>query len=137
MEPTLYTVDRAGAGLLSTMAHPRGGDWLLDELHGLRRVGVEVLVSALTDSEEAELGLADEATACATAGLKFVGIPIPDRSVPDGETRPRRASPERALPEAAPCAAVSVPAGNHPHLSGLAWPGRSSFELELSGYGER
>jgi protein-tyrosine phosphatase len=86
MRPRLYTVTLAGAGPLSIMAYPRGGDWLLDELHGLRRIGVEVLVCALTDAERVELGLVDEAAACATAGLRFVGIPIPDRGVPDDAT---------------------------------------------------
>src|SRR6266511_4879353 len=31
MRPTLYTVTRAGAGRLSIMARPGGGDWLLEE----------------------------------------------------------------------------------------------------------
>lgn len=86
MRPRLYTVPRAGAGRLSIMARPRGGDWLADELHGLRHIGVKVLVCALTDPEQVELGLAEEATACATAGMAFVAIPIPDRGVPDEET---------------------------------------------------
>ena len=43
MKPRLYTIPRAGAGRLSIMARPRGGDWLTDELHGLRHIGVEVL----------------------------------------------------------------------------------------------
>jgi protein-tyrosine phosphatase len=86
MRPTLYTVTRAGAGWLSIMARPRGGDWLLEELHGLRRIGVEVLVCALTEAEQVELGLTEEATACTTAGLEFVAIPIPDRGVPDEHT---------------------------------------------------
>jgi hypothetical protein len=34
MRPRLYTVTRAGAGRLSIMAHPRGGDWLAEELLG-------------------------------------------------------------------------------------------------------
>jgi hypothetical protein len=37
---------------------PRGGAWLLDELHALRRIGVEVLVCALTDAEQIQLGRA-------------------------------------------------------------------------------
>ena len=86
MRPSLYTVARAGPGRLSIMARPRGGDWLAEELHGLRRLGVEVLVCALTAPEQAELGLAEEATACATAGLAFRAIPIPDRGVPEEQT---------------------------------------------------
>jgi protein-tyrosine phosphatase len=86
MRPSLYTVARPGPGHLSIMARPRGGDWLAEELQGLRRLGVEVLVCALTATEQAELGLAEEATACATAGLAFVAVPIPDRGVPEEQT---------------------------------------------------
>jgi protein-tyrosine phosphatase len=46
---------------------------------------VAVLVCALSDTEQIELGLAEEATACITAGLEFVTIPIPDRGLPDDE----------------------------------------------------
>ena len=46
MKLTLYPITRSGAGRLSMMARPRGGAWLFDELHALRRIGVEVLVCA-------------------------------------------------------------------------------------------
>ena len=36
----------------------------------------------LTDAEAEELGLNDESTECAAAGISFVNVPIPDRSVP-------------------------------------------------------
>jgi len=83
VRPTLYTVHRDGPGRLSIMARPRGGDWLDDELRALRHSGVDVLVCALPDAERRELGLAGEAAAATRAGLGFVAIPIPDRSVPD------------------------------------------------------
>ncbi len=83
MRPTIYSVHRDGPGRLSTMAKPRGDDWLDDELRALRRVGVDVLVCALPESERLEVGLAGEAAAAQHAGLEFVTIPIPDRSVPD------------------------------------------------------
>jgi protein-tyrosine phosphatase len=82
LRPTLYTVSRDGPGRLSTMAKPRGDDWLDDELHALRSAGVDVLVCALTEPERQELGLAGEPTAARRAGLEFVAIPIGDRSVP-------------------------------------------------------
>jgi hypothetical protein len=44
MTSRLHTVRRCGPGRLSTMARPRGGDWLADELAALRRRGVDVLV---------------------------------------------------------------------------------------------
>jgi protein-tyrosine phosphatase len=83
MHPTLYTVQRHGPGRLSTMAKPRGGDWLEDELRGLCRLGVDVLVCALPAAELEEVDLADEPRAAELAGLEFVWIPIADRAVPD------------------------------------------------------
>ncbi|GAA2105407.1 protein-tyrosine phosphatase family protein [Actinomadura alba] len=83
MRPTLYTVDHPGPGRLSTMAKPRGGDWLHDEMTALNAEGVDVLVCALTPLELDETGLGAEALSAQVAGLRFVAIPIPDRDVPD------------------------------------------------------
>ena len=58
MRSALYVVDTPAPGRLATMAHPRGGDWLEDECAGLADAGVDLLVSALTDSELQELSLA-------------------------------------------------------------------------------
>ncbi|GGT55703.1 hypothetical protein GCM10010271_69510 [Streptomyces kurssanovii] len=65
------------------MARPRGADWLEDEMGALRSAGVDVLVCGLTQAELDELGLALEARAAADAGLRFVAVPVPDRTVPD------------------------------------------------------
>ncbi|MFF3691297.1 tyrosine protein phosphatase [Streptomyces sp. NPDC002187] len=83
MRPTLFTIDLPGPGRLSTMARPRGNDWLEDEMTALSACGVDTLVCALTRPELDELGLADEPRAAVAAGLRFVAIPIPDRTVPD------------------------------------------------------
>ncbi len=64
------------------MPHPRGGDWLDDELQSLAKAGVNVLVSLLTTDEVAELELHDEERLCGDCGLRFISFPIPDRSVP-------------------------------------------------------
>ena len=45
---------------LAIITRPRGGDWLSDELSALKREGVGVVVSCLTDAEEHELGLAHD-----------------------------------------------------------------------------
>ncbi|MER8186472.1 tyrosine protein phosphatase [Kitasatospora sp. NPDC094015] len=83
MRAALFTVDLPGPGRLSTMARPRGADWLEDEMAALVRAGVDVLVCALTGPELGELGLAAEGRAARAAGLRFVPVPIPDRCVPD------------------------------------------------------
>ncbi|GLW56965.1 protein-tyrosine phosphatase family protein [Kitasatospora phosalacinea] len=82
MRPTLFTIERPGPGRLSTMARPRGGDWLADELAALAALGVTELVSALTAAECAELGLTAEAECARAAGLRFTAVPVPDRTVP-------------------------------------------------------
>ncbi|GAA5017665.1 tyrosine protein phosphatase [Kitasatospora paranensis] len=83
MRPTLFTVDRPAPGRLSTMARPRGGDWLRDEMAALAAAGVDILVCLLTADESAELGLVDEAVEAVAAGLRFVPVPVPDLTVPD------------------------------------------------------
>ncbi len=83
MRPELFIIGRAGPGTLSTMARPRGGDWLDDEMRNLAMAGVSVLVSLLTDAEMSELGLAGEAEAAQAAGLAFCRLPTLDRRVPD------------------------------------------------------
>lgn len=85
MRPTIYTVSHAGPGTVSTMAHPPGGDLLAPYVRGLRRLGVDVLVSAQTDSERVECELEEQASVVADAGLKFVCVPIEDRTAPLGE----------------------------------------------------
>jgi len=67
---------------LGIMARPRGNDWLLNDLQALKQLGVDVIVSALTAEEAEELGLSEEAEACAESGLLFAPFPIEDRSLP-------------------------------------------------------
>ena len=84
MKPTLFVIERDGPGRLATMACPRGGDWLDDELGALQTEGVDVLVSALTNSELAELQLSAEPELARQAGLTYISFPIPDRGAPEG-----------------------------------------------------
>src|SRR5262245_40290297 len=83
MPPELFTIQRDGPGQLSTMAAPRGGDRLADEMANLAGSGVGVLVSHLTDAEMAELQLTNEAEFAQAAGLVFYRLPTPDREIPD------------------------------------------------------
>ncbi|MCY1080228.1 phosphatase domain-containing putative toxin [Archangium lansingense] len=82
MHTPIYWVETGVAGRLGIMARPRAGDWLADEVQGLRDSGVDGLVSLLTPEEEAELGLQGEHQACENAGLRFLSLPIADRGVP-------------------------------------------------------
>lgn len=67
---------------LATMARPRGGDWLEDELLHLRRLGVDLLVSALTGAEQRELDLEAEPQLAPQVGLDFLRLPIVDLGLP-------------------------------------------------------
>lgn len=64
------------------MPRPRGGDWLEDEIRAWRTAGVDRVVSLLTPDEVTALELDPEATECRAAGIEYVSVPIPDRSVP-------------------------------------------------------
>jgi protein-tyrosine phosphatase len=83
MRSDLYTINRTRTGTLHTMARPRSGDWLDDEMSALAAGGIGVLVSLLTDAEMTELGLTAEPEAAQTAGLVFYRLPTPDRHVPE------------------------------------------------------
>ena len=82
MRPHIFTVSWDGPGTISTMAHPPGGDLLAPYARALRRIGVDVLVSAQTDDERVECNLVEQAAVVRDAGLQFVGIPIEDRTAP-------------------------------------------------------
>jgi protein-tyrosine phosphatase len=68
---------------LAIIPRPRGQDWLPDDIGFLQRAGVDVIVSALTASENEELGLVDENHCCQSCGVDFLSFPIEDRSVPN------------------------------------------------------
>lgn len=78
----LYTVRQLPAGKVSIMPHPRGGDWLADEMKALYYEGVDVMVSLLTPEEVGELDLRSEAEVCQHLGIAYFSYPIPDHHVP-------------------------------------------------------
>ena len=82
MVPKVYPVAGPWPGQLFVSSRPRGGDWLKDEVAGWRNYGIDILISLLTEEEERELDLVDEASEAQKHGLAFVSYPIPDRGVP-------------------------------------------------------
>ncbi len=82
MKPHYYPIARSGAGILSTMARPHGDHWLRPCLQLLAQGGVTAIVSMLTPGEEAQLGLAAEASTAADLGLEYLSVPIHDFAVP-------------------------------------------------------
>src|SRR5919198_8363 len=83
MRTELYWVDGAWPGRLAIMPRPRGGDWLEDEVRSWRQAGLDVIVSALTQDEIAELDLAAQAELSRANGIEYIGFAIADRGVPD------------------------------------------------------
>ena len=83
MYPTIYKVKNIGSGTLSVMAKPVSGEWIEDEFHGLKMLGIDVIVSLLEHDEEREVGLREESNLCSKNGILFVSFPIPDRGLPD------------------------------------------------------
>jgi protein-tyrosine phosphatase len=83
MKVRVYEVERDGPGRIATMARPRGGDWLPDEMAALAAAGVQVLVSALCDDEMERLDLTGLPAAAAGAGLELVRFPIVDHTAPE------------------------------------------------------
>jgi protein-tyrosine phosphatase len=82
MKATLFWIERSGPGRLATLARPRGGVWLDEEIQIFKRARVDVLVSALTPVETAELNLKDEKTLCQINEIEFISFPIADRGTP-------------------------------------------------------
>lgn len=78
----LYWLPGPWSGRLALAARPRGWDWLEDEASHWRRAGIGTVVSLLTEEEETELGLSQEAQIMESHGIQFHSFPIPDRDVP-------------------------------------------------------
>ena len=83
----LHWVDGPWPGKLALAARPRGGEWLHDELANWRREGVHTVFSLLTPEEEQDLDLTDEKRETQAQGMTFRSFPIPDRQVPDSESK--------------------------------------------------
>lgn len=118
MAPPLHVIDAPVPGRLATMAHPRGGSLLADEMAALAGAGVRLLVSALTSGEYRRLALTAEPRAAHAAGLDFVSFPIPDRRAP---------APSVACAGLVDRIAASVRAGEFVVIHCWAGIGRSSL----------
>jgi len=85
MRAALHVIAGPGPGQLATIAHPRADAWPVEQFGALARAGVNVVVSALTLTEQQRLGIGDTATVAAAYGLDFVSFPVPDGGVPRDE----------------------------------------------------
>jgi predicted protein tyrosine phosphatase len=83
MSPVTYVIAGPWTGQLAIVPRPRGGEWLADELRGLKNSGFDTVLSLLTPEEANDLGISDEPGATATNGMQFFSFPISDLGVPD------------------------------------------------------
>ncbi len=83
MTPTIFWIPGPWRGRLAIVLRPRGGDWLVDEFQGLRGAGIGAIVSLLEPQEAVLMDLSEEAAAAGDAGMRFLSLPILDRSVPN------------------------------------------------------
>ncbi len=79
---TLFSIPVDAAGRLSLVTCPRPAT-LAADLTALAAAGVTLVVSALPEDDEVDLGLAGEARALAGHGIEFMRIPIEDFAVPE------------------------------------------------------
>lgn len=128
MAPALHVIRWPGPGRLATMAHPRGGSWLPEEMSSLAELGVDVLVSALTCEEDRRMGLTGVAGLAAAAGVEYISFPIPDRGVPrDVDVADRLAAPEADIVALGVLLAAHVRAGRFVVTQCFAAIGRATL----------
>jgi len=87
MRKELYWLDESWPGKLAVGPRPRGGEWLKDDVSSWRREQVDGVLSLLTQDEERDLDLRDEAGTVRAQGMNFTSLPIPDRQVPKSESK--------------------------------------------------
>ncbi|MGX6604113.1 hypothetical protein ACWKSP_18540 [Micromonosporaceae bacterium Da 78-11] len=85
MRAALHVIAGPGPGQLATLAHPRGEPWSADQLGALARAGVDVIVSALTSSEQQRLGFGGTAATAASVGVEFISFPVEEGGIPRAE----------------------------------------------------
>lgn len=83
VKPEIFWVETPFPGRIGIITRPRGGDWLPDEVRGLKLAGIKTVVSLLTDAEADELQLQDEKKTCQDEGLNYLSFPIQDRGLPE------------------------------------------------------
>jgi protein-tyrosine phosphatase len=82
MEFKIFSVAGSGDSKIGVMARPSGGELLHDDIRSIRDQGFSVVVSLLTDAEQRELKLEEEARICKKLELFFDRLPILDLRVP-------------------------------------------------------
>ncbi len=82
MVSSIYWIKEFQGSQLGTMARPRGGEWLEDDVLSWKQAGVQAVASALTYEEMRELDIQQEEAVCLNHGILFFQFPIQDRGLP-------------------------------------------------------
>jgi protein-tyrosine phosphatase len=82
MKVDIYWIPEIYNGHLAIMPKPRAGEWLKDELNAWHTGGINMVVSLLTPTEAAKLGLQNEPEICRENQMEYISYPIRDRQVP-------------------------------------------------------
>lgn len=82
MIPQHYIIPIGLPGSLCICPRLRGDDWLEDEIKGFKDLGFTNIICLLTDDEELLLGLEHQDIICERLGVKFLKLPVEDRSKP-------------------------------------------------------
>ena len=83
MKCRVFWIESIKKGALGTMARPRSGEWLHDDLLSLKKQGVSTLTCMLDRDEIVELGLQEEKAICEQLGLAYLSYPVPDFGIPE------------------------------------------------------
>ncbi len=90
MHVEIYWVNAGLPGRIAIMPCPEGEEELGKDIRCLRDLGVNTLVSLLSDCEAESLGLEEEGRWCEVVGIEFIRFPIRDRGIPDDAAEVRK-----------------------------------------------
>ncbi|WP_338550849.1 protein-tyrosine phosphatase family protein [Roseovarius phycicola] len=82
MKPSIYPIEANYPGRLFIMPKP-SGEWLQEDIHHYKSMGVDLVISMLEHEEIEELSLQNERRLCAEMLIQFLNLPIPDRGLPN------------------------------------------------------
>lgn len=79
----IFPIPISAPGKIAIISRPAGNEFLLESIGFLKKEKFDIVLSALKQEEEFELGLKEENEICKQNGIQFISFPISDRDVPD------------------------------------------------------
>lgn len=78
----IFSIPINSKGKISIVSRPKGNEFLEESIEYLKQMEIGIVVSALTNEEEEELGLTLEGEFCNKYGIEFLKFPMQDRGIP-------------------------------------------------------